>query len=173
MIEQRASEYLELARELIARGELEQAEAICDGLPLWAEDRQSSVDALRARLALAKDQLELAEQSISALPAGAESSQLTALLRTRQAARLAGRELYNSALATARTGNTPLAALQLASAAAHQPHESTIWLLKLKADLTTRNFPECYADLAALDRLGARPREYTHLEQLLPPISRV
>ena len=168
----RAEDYLELARELISRGELSKAAVITDGLPLLSEEYRHDAAALNARLSLERGELKQAAAQIAALPPGREAGELTALLRQREALELRGRELYNSALAQARGGNPALAARLLEQAVETLPSDATIWLLKLKADLKTRRFAQCYTDLAALDRLGARPREYTHLEQLLPPVTR-
>ncbi len=168
----KAEDYLRLARELISRGELGQAAVIAEGLPLLSEEYRGEAAQLNARLALERGELEAAEAQLAQLPPGAAAGELAALLSQRRTARLRGHELYNSALAQARGGNPALAARLLAQAVAELPGDSALWLLKLKTDLKTGNFARCYEDLAALDRLGARPREYTHLEQLLPPVTR-
>lgn len=170
-LNQRAEDYLSFARDLISRGELEQAQVICDGLPLLDSAYQTETQALQIRLLLVQDQLTDASAALLKLPESSESAALRTMLTQRQAARLAGQELYNSALSLVKQGDTRLAAQLLGEAVAAQPHDSAIWLLKLKVDLKLRRYAQCYTDANALDRLGARPREYTHIEQLLPPIS--
>jgi hypothetical protein len=171
-LQTRAAAYVDLARELISRGELAQAQLVADELPLLAEEYADEVAALQARLAIERGELEQAAAGLARLAPGAAAG-LRHLLAQRQAAQLRGRELYNSALVQARGGNHALAARLLAQAVEALPGAAELWELKLKADLKSRNFASCYTDLAALDRLGARPREYTHLEQLLPPVSRL
>lgn len=172
-LHQRAEDYLQLARELLSRGALGQAAVIIDGLPLLADEYAAEATALAVRLALERGELEQAEAQLARLTPNSATQELNALLVQRRTAQLQGRELYNSALAQARGGNPQLAAQLLERAVAMLPGAAELWLLKLKVNLKTRHFAQCYNDLAVLDRLGARPHEYTHLEQLLPPVSRV
>src|SRR5207237_9630868 len=103
---------------------------------------------------------ELAQQlqADSAAEAGS-TAELARQVAEAQAARRQACELYNSALSAAREGRYRAAAEQLARAAQHDPAEPRLWQLKLKADLKARLLARCYADLAALDRLNARPPE--------------
>lgn len=171
-IASRAGEFVKLAGELLSRGELERARLVIEGLPQLTDAAGSELDSLRIQLATARGELELASQLLEKYD-GPESGRLAAEIQQRQRFRLRARELYNTALSVARAGQLKLAARQLASAVEHDAKDARIWTLKLKADLASRNFQECYTDLAALDRLAARPPQFTHLEELLPPVARL
>jgi hypothetical protein len=166
---QRAAGLTATVRELLARGAAGQAAQLLPLLSRTAAVPKETLLELHARLALAQGNpagaVELARQLGGA--AGAEVEQASAAFA---AAGRQARELYNSALAMARSGRYGLAAEQLQRAAGLDPDLAELWRMKLKVDLKARLLARCYTDLAALDRLGARPLEFARLEALLPPV---
>ena len=64
----------------------------------------------------------------------------------------------------------PLGSDYMLRAVQSDPQDSELWKLKLKLDLKAGRYEQCYRDIAALDRLQARPPSFIHLEELLPPI---
>jgi hypothetical protein len=163
------SQYLSLAREMLSRGEVDGAREIISRLPSLSGVDSSEMAELTALLALVEGRYaEAAQLAGQCEPARAEqllSEAEVGLERQRRA-----RESYNYGLTAARDGAYSAAADYLRRAAEEDPHEAAIWQLKLKVDLKARRYFECYRDLAALDRLNARPHEFLHLEALLPPV---
>jgi len=166
---QRTQELVGLARQLLSRGEKARAAALIPRLSQLSNLPPATILELRAGLALAGGDVAQARQL-----AGQLGSEHSAAQRVEQQAaaldeaRLQARELYNNALTLARRGSAPAAAEQLLRAVQLDPGEPRLWLLKLKVDLKAHLLGRCYSDLAALDRLGARPPEFARLEALLP-----
>jgi hypothetical protein len=168
----RVQELVRLARQLLSQGETDRAASLIPRLSQLASLPPATLLELRGQLALLQGDTAAAVALAGQL--GTEHSageRLREQSRQLDEQRLRARELYNSALAEARSGRYPAAAAQLATAAELTPADPRIWQLKLKADLKARLFSRCYADLAALDRLGARPLEFARLETLLPAAS--
>jgi hypothetical protein len=167
---QRAQDLIGLVRDLLSRGETERAAALLPRLNQLSGLDPALLTELQAQLALARgdsaEALRLADQLAKAR--GALAARIRDGAAEQQQARLRAYELYNNALGAARRGAALAAAEQLARAVQLEPREPRLWLLKLKADLKARLFSRCYADLAALDRLAARPPEFARLEALLP-----
>lgn len=161
------AELLKLVRRYLSAGELPKAEHILGQLSHINDLPPELLRELNCRLALVKGDVATARSLATQLPEvlGAE------LLRSCDAHDAAVRqahELYNSALWRARQGSYSTAVEELALAVQLAPQDPRIWLLKLKVELKARQFKRCYASLAALDRLHARPNELARLEALLP-----
>ena len=166
---QRSNQLVGLARQWISAGSADQAAALVPRLSQLTGIAPATVLELQAQVALAAG--DTAQVLALAGRLGSEHATAQRLVSQAQAqaqAKLQARELYNNALVAARAGSAPQAAEQLARAVQLDPGEARLWQLKLKADLKARWFGRCYSDLAALDRLGARPPEFARLEALLP-----
>jgi uncharacterized protein HemY len=165
--QQLCSQLVSMARQLISQGETQRAERILPQLSQLDAIPPAIVRELHARLALRKGDSASAEQLARQI-GGAVETELLEQCEQLNAARRQARELYNSALWQARQGAYPAAAEELASAVLLDPTDPRIWQLKLKLELKARLYSRCYASLAALDRLHARPLEFARLEALLP-----
>jgi len=168
-LEELRTRYLSFARELLSRGELEQARGIFEGITQLISTDDPAWHELATRLALADGDFAVAEE-LADKCAGQVAKQLHEEINVQRANRIAARELYNYGLTAARSGAFACAAEQLARAVVLEPDDAAIWQLKLKVDLKQQDFTRCYEDLHALDRLTARPVEYHRLEELLPPL---
>lgn len=165
----RANSLADLAGDLLSRGDVVRGREAIDNLAKLASPVELDLAPLRARLALAEGELDQARS----YAAGCDSDECEMLLTQvdlKRDSRQRARELYNYALVCARRGASRDAAVLLEAAVKFDPDDPTIWALKLKADLKQHRFNECYRDLAALDRLAARPPAFYQLEQLLPPL---
>lgn len=169
-LEALAVAYRKLAQEMLSRGQTDGARRIVNQLPRLTELEDGELTTLTARLALADGDYQRALALAQNCDPGV-ASELHAAVNHRRQDQLTARELYNYALSSARQGAMSQAARQLSRAVTRDPTDPNIWLLKLKLDLKCGFFQRCYADLAALDRLAARPPEYATLEELLPPVS--
>jgi len=165
-----ADRYLKLARELLSRGETGRVHHILAQLPQLSGADNAELAEIRARLALGEGDFHGVEQALAACEPSAAAA-LSAEVAQRRRDLAKARELYNHGLAAARAGDHNLAARYLQDAAALDPADPNIWGLKLKVDLKCRYFQRCYADLAVLDDLAARPPEFYNLEALLPAIA--
>ena len=165
----RAGHYLDLAGELIVRGETGQARLVLEQVQQIADLDPGTIAVLQARLELAEGNLEAASETLAQLK-GRAADELEQELKVRLELRRTARELYNYALNAARQGQFEVAAEALARSVRHDPQDAELWKLKLKADLKCGRFERCYRDLAALDAMKARPSEYACLEELLPPV---
>jgi uncharacterized protein HemY len=165
-----AARYVELARELLSRGDPAGARAIVEQLPQLTGTTEAELAELRARLAVHEGDYYAAEQLLSQLPPTA-AAVLERELEEWRARRDLARELYNHSLSAARSGAFPAAADMLAQAIQYDPEDPSLWALKLKVDLKCGNWQRCYGSLARLDQLAARPPEFHRLEELLPPVS--
>ena len=164
-----AEHYRDLALECLSRGETAQARLILDALARLLGGDELPLDALRCRAALAGGDFDAAEALLDRL-SGPERDTLAELLNDgRQRLRLS-QEQYNHALTCARQSSFREAQFHIARAAALAPGNAAAWLLKLKIDLSAGDLAACYEDLAQLDRLGGRPREFARLESILPPV---
>jgi len=162
--------YLELAREYLDRGQLDEAQVIADHLSQLTNQHQADQADIAARLAIRKGDFQAVATLIPQLTQ-ADAEEIAELMDQRKAQLFKAHELYNHALSSARSGALPLAAEQAAQAIRHDPSDASIWALKLKIDLKCGHWQRCYGDLDGLDRLGARPPEFYRLEELLPPVS--
>ena len=141
-----------------------------EGLPQITGAAAADIAELWARIALLEGDYLAARQALAACDP-AIATELAGELNTVQAFHAQARELYNQGLAAARRGAYPAAAAHLARAVTLDPGDPMLWYLKLKVDLKCGHFQRCYAGLAELDRLNARPPEFHGLEQLLPPVA--
>ncbi len=170
-LKQRTLALAALARELLSRGDTARARLAIENLSKLASPAELELAPLWCRLALLEGELEQAQQLAAGLSDNAERELLRGHISQLRESRQRARELYNYALSCARRGASRDAAGYLGAAVTLDPDDPVIWSLKLKADLKQQWFNECYRDLAALDRLAARPPEFFLLEQLLPPLA--
>jgi hypothetical protein len=160
--------YVKLARELLSRGDTASARHVIEQLPQLSSVAEEELAELSAEAAIQEGDFHSAEATLAkASPVVAEELKQE-LDRQRNRSQLA-RELYNHSLSAARKGAFYQAAHMLAQAVLHDPAEPTIWALKLKVDLKCGYWQRCYAALAKLDHLAARPPEFHRLEEVLPP----
>jgi len=163
-----AESYAGLVRDLISRGELAKARQILNAIPRVVGDKEFDLTALQARLAMLEGGFDRARQLCANLP-GMERAGLEAEIAEAQERSFRARELYNYALSSARIGELDKAADYLGKAVSLDAGDPAIWRLKLKVDLKSGRLGSCYEDLATLDRLAARPPEFSGLEHKLPP----
>jgi tetratricopeptide (TPR) repeat protein len=163
----RSDELLRLALEQVVRGDEGLAREVAARLPALVPDAGPLLHELRARLALSQR-----DYSAALAHAGKVGPLLQAeveeLAKAASRGQRTARELFNYALTCARRGEYAIAAESLARAVEHDPDSGDVWRLKLKADLKAGRWPQAYADLNNLDRLGARPAEFAGIEKLLP-----
>lgn len=168
-LKQRAVALAAVARQQLSRGETQAARSAIEHLAKLAAPAEVDMAPLRARLALLEGEAEqAAEYAAHCEPAEREELQRQAALLSDSRRR--ARELYNYALTCARRGALRDAAGFLTTAVGLDPDDPALWELKLKTDLKLQRFNDCYRDLAALDRLAARPPAFYQLEQLLPAL---
>jgi len=166
-LQSRSSALLVLAQELLARGDTSLAREVAEKLSLLSSDPGPGLAELRIRLAIAEHDFAQA-RSLLAQADTALQKHFEPLLSLSAAAEREARELYNTALASARRGAFRQAGQLLSAAARNDPGNAALWQLKLKVDLKQGDWQACYSDLAALDRLSARPARFAGLESLLP-----
>ncbi|MCB1216598.1 hypothetical protein KDL44_04360 [bacterium] len=164
-----SASYIITAREHLAQGRLEQAEAIISRLGQLSEVDPQLLASLRCRLALACQDSGMARELLPQLSVS-EQLQLAEQLSELEQREALARELYNQALTAARRGEYVRAARQMEICTRHLSSDPALWELKLKLDLKCAYYLRVYADLRALDRLNARPRAWLNLESLLPPV---
>ena len=164
-----AASYLQLAGELLSRGELPAARQIIERLPQLGEVDSGELNALTAHLLLLEGNTQGAE-ALLAKCSPAAAAEVRTELEERTRDRRRAQELYNHALTAAREGAYMPATQHLARAVCYETNDPNIWALKLKVELKAALFDRCYRTLAELDRLGARPPEFHRLEELLPPV---
>jgi Tfp pilus assembly protein PilF len=165
--QQRIAELTQLARRLLAGGNTAEAQRLIPRLSQLGTVPPEVLRELNARLALANGDTRAARSLAQQLD-GEDRAELQRQCDLLDSAQLQARELYNSALWLARQGSFTAAAEELQRAAGADPGQPAIWQLKLKTELKARLYSRCYASLAALDRLRARPVEFARLEALLP-----
>lgn len=164
-----SARYIQLAREQISRGEIEQAEEIVSRLAQLSEVEPHVLSGLQARLALACQDLGAAADAIPGCAPSDRAILEEQLAELRQRESLA-QELYNQALTSARRGEYARGARQIEICVRHFSADPALWELKLKLDLKCSYYLRVYGDLRALDRLNARPPQWLELESLLPPV---
>ncbi|MCH7471561.1 hypothetical protein IIA79_01215 [bacterium] len=163
--------YLKLARELISRGQMEQAREIVEHLPQIVDAAARPEYYEVAALIAIYDKDFHHAASLAGNCEDAAAIELREQIELHQRSVFYARELYNHALSSARKGELSVAAKQLARAVDLDASDPALWELKLKLDLKCGYYQHCYADLAALDSLVARPPEYAKLEEALPPVN--
>lgn len=168
-LEQLATRYVELARELISRGDIDRARLVVESLPRISSAAATDIAELWVRIALVEGDYTAARQALAACEPGVADT-LAVEITAGQSFQFQARELYNQSLAAAQRGAYSVAAEQLARAVDLAPDDPLIWALKLKADLKCGYYQRCYADLAELDHRSARPADFHGLERLLPPV---
>jgi len=164
-----SANYLNLASELLSRGELPAARQIVERLPQLGEIDSAELNALTARLLMLEGNTPGAEALLADL-SPVVAAEVRAELEARHRDRRRAQELYNHALTAAREGAYMPAAQHLARAVCYETNDPGIWTLKLKVELKAALYDRCYRTLTELDRLGARPPEFHRLEEMLPPV---
>lgn len=162
----RSGELLAQAAEMLARGDADLAAEVVARLPLLVADPGPLYWELAARLAISRRDWESAAALAAKVPGPLAGEIASQLERARQGQRSA-RELFNYALSCARRGEYLVASDSLEQALHYAPDDPALWRLKLKVDLKAGRQAQALADLAGLDRLGARPAEFAGVEKLL------
>jgi tetratricopeptide (TPR) repeat protein len=165
-----AKQYLKLGREMLSRGEVAAARNICDKLPQLGGAADDELLELQARVALAERDIAAVEATLPALTAET-ATVLSAELKLLKGDIQLARELYNHALSSLRDGAFIRASRMLKQACVADPGNAQVWVLLLKAGLKLNDWHSCYLALGQLDHLAARPPEFRHIEELLPPIT--